>query len=159
MSCGGETLVKRIQQLIKHDPDNGKWGDCYRTCIAMIMSLDPATVPHFYDLNEGLIDAREWLAGWGYGLAQFNYPPDVDISQLLKHSGQVSPSCPFIFTGMGPRGNNHCVVAIDGKVFCDPFSGEADQEPFTGPATHNRESFWWLETIVVLPNRFALSAI
>ena len=152
--------MKRIKQLIKHDPKNDLWGDCYRTCIAMIMSLDPETVPHFYDLSNGLSDAREWLGGWGYGIAHVNYPPDMEFSDLLHHSGKLSPGCPFIITGMGPRGNNHCVVVIDGEVFCDPFSGEADQEPFTGPAVSaDRETFWWTESIAALPNRFALSAI
>ena len=35
-------------QLIKHDPDNGQWGDCFRTCIACIFNVHNVTdVPHF----------------------------------------------------------------------------------------------------------------
>ena len=154
--------MKRLKQLITHDPKNERWGDCYRTCISMIMNLDPETVPHFYDPNlacQGIAGAREWLAGWGYGLSQVNYEPDMEWLTLINSTLNMSPGCPFIMSGMGPRGNNHCVVVLDGEVFCDPFSGEADQEPFTGPAVQDRESYWWAESIVVLPNRFALSAI
>ena len=154
--------MKRLKQSIKHDPDNGKWGDCYRTCIAMVMNLDPATVPHFYDPNadcRGLAGARDWLSGWGYGIIQIAYPPDMTWTAILEQTADTAPGCPLISSGMGPRGNNHCVVVIDGKVFCDPFSGEADQNPFTGPAEHDRESYWWLESIVVLPSRFNIPTI
>ena len=34
-------------QLIKHDPENGMYGDCQRTCIAVILDLHPSEVPHF----------------------------------------------------------------------------------------------------------------
>ena len=36
-----------MKQKYKHDPDNGIFGDCYRTCLAYILGLDRDDVPHY----------------------------------------------------------------------------------------------------------------
>lgn len=145
--------MKRIKQLIKHDPDNGKWGDCYRTCVAMAMGMEPEHVPHFCDGGDrsGIDGCRKWLSGQGLGLWRAFYPGEYSFSDILVTFGLYSEGVPIIMTGYGKRGVNHCVVVLDGEVFCDPATGKADPEPFLGPAQGDGESFWWAEVITKIP--------
>lgn len=148
------------KQLVKHDPENGKWGDCYRTCLAVILGMDAADVPNFCCQVEfpdtdkyGLSAARDWLSG--RGLAIFNSPflAEVSFGELLVSLGVHSPGVPAIITGMGPRGVNHCVIAMDGKVFCDPHTGGHVDDALTGPALNDDGSeFWWVEIIAFKPS-------
>ncbi|MBW4710720.1 hypothetical protein KX928_23265 [Roseobacter sp. YSTF-M11] len=147
-------LVRR-KQLINHDPENGKFGDCYRTCVAMVMGLDPAEVPHFCDGNpddvSGTTGLRNWLAPQGLGVFQVIYGADTPFRDVMFSLCHLSPEIPTIITGMGTRGVNHCVVAIGGEVFCDPCNGKPVKKPFTGPAEQNDEAWWWIEVIAKVP--------
>lgn len=149
------SAMLRQQQSIKHDPESGRFGDCYRTCVAMIMGQKPADVPHFCSGNaedvSGIIALREWLKPQGYGVFQSIYPPDTEFSTLLRSLHVFSPGVPVIVTGMGGRGVNHCVVVLGGEVFCDPHSGTSDPEPFTGPARADGEEWWWVEVVAKIP--------
>ena len=58
------------KQLIKHDPENGQWGDCGRTAIACLLDLHPSDVPHFWEGPERAdrdpeTECRKWLAERG----------------------------------------------------------------------------------------------
>ena len=52
-------------QTVKHDPENGLYGDCYRACVACLLNLEVDQVPHFYHdgCNSEIGDkrCREWL--------------------------------------------------------------------------------------------------
>ncbi len=32
--------MKNLKQIVKHDPDNDQYGDCYRSAIACILDYD-----------------------------------------------------------------------------------------------------------------------
>ncbi|MEM9579072.1 MAG: hypothetical protein AAF891_00175 [Pseudomonadota bacterium] len=149
------TKLMRRKQLITHDPENGKWGDCYRTCIAMLMGLDPAEVPHFCDGSpenaSGIEGVRDWLRPQGLSVFQSVYGADITFRQLMGTLEHFSPGVPVIITGMGTRGVNHCVVAIGNQVFCDPCNGKPVKKPFTGPAESEGEAWWWIEAIAKAP--------
>ncbi|MDW3181758.1 hypothetical protein [Roseobacter sp.] len=151
----------RQKQRIRHNPARGKFGDCYRTCVAMVMGLDPEDVPHFCDGNpedvSGLSSLRDWLQPQGFGVFQNIYTADTSFDQLMHSLSALSPGVPVIVTGLGAREVNHCVVAIDGEVFCDPSSGKASKEPFLGPAVSDGEEWWWIEVICRLPGRLEVS--
>ena len=34
------------KQANRHDPENGIFGDCYRTCLAGLLGVDRDSVPH-----------------------------------------------------------------------------------------------------------------
>lgn len=37
------------KQLYGHNPDQGIFGDCFRTALGCLLNLPPEKVPHFYD--------------------------------------------------------------------------------------------------------------
>lgn len=141
--------MRSQKQQIRHDPKNGKWGDCYRTCVAVILGVPAKDVPNFCEGgdNNGIDEAREWLRPQGMGIWQNIYLPTTSLNEILASSLQLSPGVPFIVTGKSARGVNHCVVAQDGKIVCDPYAGKAVDNPFTGPAENGDEKFWWVEVL------------
>lgn len=44
-----------FDQLLLHDPEEGIFGDCWRTCVGNLVGAHPAGVPHF---------AAEYGASW-----------------------------------------------------------------------------------------------
>lgn len=145
--------MKRERQLITHSPQNGRWGDCYRTCIAMVLGMNPRLVPHFCDGGDhtGSIESQEWLNQRGLSHVTIYYPPSYDIKEIMATLGHYSPDTPMILTGKSPRGTNHSVVALNGEIFCDPATGDDNQDALVGPALSGDGAFWWVEFISVLP--------
>jgi hypothetical protein len=121
---------------VKHDPENGKWGDCVRACVATVMELDAEKVPHFFedgcDAITGNDRMRNWLAG--YRLAPFwaHYDGSLSRDELLETVGENSPGVPMILYGSTGEGD-HVVVCQDGKIFHNPawYGGS-----LIGPASH-----------------------
>lgn len=97
------------------------YGDCQRTCIAMLMGLDPSEVPHFGDANLFPPDASRsaeagWLCSRGYGYVQVPVFGEWGLDYIKTLVGGV----PVIVSGRSPRGDwNHDVVLFDGQIF-DP---------------------------------------
>lgn len=130
-------------QLIKHDPDNGRFGDCYRTCIASILDLHPSEVPHFYSGKAGdqRAHAVAWLAVWGLNSFQTYYDGGATIEAVLYTTGEMCPGVPLILSGESRLGVNHSVVVMDGKIVSDP-SGNG----IIGPCD---DGLIWVEAITV----------
>jgi len=40
-------MIKR-KQIYFHNPEKGSHGDCYRTCIACILEIEPVEVPKLF---------------------------------------------------------------------------------------------------------------
>lgn len=115
--------MKPLRQL-HTDIDGTPIGDCWRTCVAMLLDVDdPTKVPHFMELAKELPDvehpdglglegawakaSRDWLADVGYGL-DF-YP---GWGPLDGYKGFA------IGTGPSPRGDwlHAIVVYVDGTL-------------------------------------------
>lgn len=116
-------------QRILHDPANGRYGDCYRTAIAMVLGLQPEDVPHFCDDNlyddwRGVTD--KWLAERGLAMVDlpFEHSFDLVCDQLRMTAGDV----PAIVAGRSPRGTMHSVVVHHGVCF-DPHPEGGGLEP------------------------------
>lgn len=62
--------MKPVHCRVLHDPENGKYGDCLRACIASLLELDADDVPHFHHDDPGGEEANrrmyEFLEGRGY---------------------------------------------------------------------------------------------
>lgn len=143
--------MKLQKQLIKHDPENGQFGDCFRTCVAVIMGMDASDVPHFCDY----IEARpkdhpenrhnrlsRWLAQFGLAPSFVAYVGDVyDLEDAMYYTSGQSPGVPMILTGQSETGCNHSVVILDQKIVCDP-AGTS----IVGPTLEN---IWEVMTISV----------
>lgn len=112
-----------MQEITKHDPDNGVYGDCFRACVASLLEMELSDVPHFCSREDWVGAFHDWLEASGLFA--------VEVS--LKHEQSVCPSpkqhC--IVSGMGPRGVMHSVVALfhgvggpDGfELVHDPYPG------------------------------------
>lgn len=115
--------MKYHKQTILHDPANGKWGDCFRTCLACLLDLDPHEVPHFMhggdlDMGEVWASVDEWLSERGLQRAVFAFQADVD--EVLQTMGHMNPTVAYMLMGESPRGTNHEVVARGGEIVNDP---------------------------------------
>ncbi len=139
-----------MKQLNKHDPDNGVYGDCFRTCIAIILDDDPETIPNFCDpsqFDDHKKATRKFLNGRGLDLYTTMYPGDIAFNDVLFTVGHYNPDIPVIITGKSPRGVSHCIVAMNGEVFCDPHDGSDNQKPFLKASEPSE--MWWVEAIVM----------
>lgn len=142
--------MKFHKQLFLHDPENGVWGDCYRTCIACILNLNsPEEVPHE---NRDVTDVEQWelIDNWlrPRGLLRITIPINGDAgveAALASGTYWVRNAVPFIFSGASRRGTCHAVVAQDGRIVHDPAWYDAS---VVGP---ERSGFMWVEYFVRLP--------
>lgn len=132
------------KQRLAHRPSQGLYGDCHRTCIACLLDVDPADVPHPY--AGGMLDADEanavidsWL-GSLYGLRQvhFAYHGEMDRQQVLDTVKHFNPGLAFILGGSSRNGVGHLVIARDGEIIHDP---SQDDSGIVGPAP---DGFWWV---------------
>ena len=131
------------------------FGDCYRTCVAVILGVDACEVPHVCEKGwknvndlDGVHAMREFLAGRGLGISKSVFNGDLSWQAFQKWMAQFNPNIPLIVTAMGGRGVNHCVVMVGGEVVCDPHTGKPNPEPFSGPAeTPEDVPLWWVEVI------------
>lgn len=149
----------RVQkQLIDHCPEEGRYGDCQRTCVAAILDLDVAEVPHFCDPphhSKGHPDWWEkrqnrWLAQFGLGTMTVAYSGDqASLDDVLNWTSRQSPAVPMILCGKGGRDVNHVVVVLNGEIVCDP-SGSG----IVGPTLENT---WEIQVIAAL-NGLGLAA-
>lgn len=136
-------------QLIKHDPENGQYGDCQRTCVAVILDLHPSEVPHFCDdptatrEDDDWWEKRQsrWMAERGLTVATFAYSGEVSLDQVMLWTSKQNPTTPMILLGRSGTGCNHVVVVLDGEIACDP-SGSG----IVGPSI---EGLWEVSVISI----------
>jgi hypothetical protein len=108
-----DIAVTELTMQVLHDPDNGRYGDCWRTAIACLMGLpDPTEVPHFVadDLTGGehyWTATNRWLNGHGY------YLNTVWLDE-------VPPGRVAVASGKSPRGTQHAVLWRNGTLWHDP---------------------------------------
>lgn len=145
--------MKIQKQKYEHDPKNGVYGDCYRTCVAMILDMDRDDVPHFSKLAllnpEGPSASqylREWLKSKNLGVFSVVLSGDNTIGEVLKMLGHIVNDVPIMLIGESGRyeGVGHVVVVKNGEIIADP-SGSG----IVGPS----EDFYWVEIICVLDGR------
>ena len=133
--------MKLQKQLFPdHNPDEGKFGDCYRTCIAILLDMDAADVPHFARLesthewsrektNEVV---REWLAERGYSMLSFViHATFVGIDKWVT---EATGGVPYILTSQSNKYKDvcHCTIATGAfePVWCPQAGRAVKQEPW-----------------------------
>lgn len=141
-------MISYHKQLHRHAPEEGLVGDCWRTCIACILGLRPTEVPHFveaafHDQNDGHITAANaWLAKRNLTLLQLCLRADDTIT-----ANRFALNAPYILSGRGDAGIDHCVVAHG------PFLQLHDPSPWaTAPLQPLQQpdgpDYWWLDFLV-----------
>lgn len=140
-------MIKR-KQIYFHNPEKGSHGDCYRTCIACILEIEPVEVPNFgvhYENNEKFFaEADKYLAS--QFLARVNHAFDCTLEDLLKMQNHCNPDAYWILTGRSKNETNHCVVCLGGEIVWDP---AMDDSGITGPShCEDGSKLFWAEYLV-----------
>ena len=129
-----QAQFRHLTQSVPHDPPNS-YGDCQRTCLAMVVGCDPLDVPHFGDerlfaADSGRRAEREWLRGLGLSYVQLPMVGSWGFEWVLTVLKENAADTPLIVSGKSPRGRwNHDVVVYQGSVF-DP---HPDRTGLCGP--------------------------
>lgn len=132
------TILRQVQAVL-HDPANGMWGDCNRTCIAMLVGVPRDEVPHQNREVSGEEQdrlVRHWLGARGLGLACFGY--NMDLEWVLTAMRTWNPGTPYILAGRSPRGTQHVVVVTPEGDLLDP---HPDNTGLVGP---DSDGTWWV---------------
>lgn len=120
-------MIRNLKNLCRHDPENGSWGDCHRTCFAAILGVEQADVPHFFDQDRGGEAGNEiadaWLAERGLVQGTVVFPGETDFDLLLQTLGHSMPGVAVILGGRSRNGTDHSVVLLAGEIVCDPTDG------------------------------------
>jgi hypothetical protein len=134
------------KQTFKHDPANGVFGDCVRTCIAAILDKEQDEVPHFlWDNPSAEVFNRRidtFLALNGLARFVVTFPGNVELPAVLDYMKNMNPGIYISLAGQSSLGCNHIVVTIDGEIVMDP-SGNG----IVGPRD---DGIWWIEVYVPL---------
>lgn len=139
------------KQAFRHDPENGIYGDCFRTVIACLLDLPRDEVPHdhaaeaaSYDLDKSeaygsqLQRMNAWLATRESVFVTFAFPASaISLQQLLDIQAHSYPGLSMAVAGQSRTGCGHYVIACDGKITWDPSLTDAG---IVAPD----EGHWWL---------------
>jgi len=111
-------------QANRHKPDEGLYGDCHRTAIAVLLGLDREEVPHFASDNCTTAVFTERVSSWldERGLMQLWFVFDGGdlLSTILTALERLNPGVPYLLGGRSRTGVNHTVVCQGGEIVCDP---------------------------------------
>lgn len=128
-------------------------GDCWRTCIAMVLDMDRDDVPHFcgsvpvgtpvdHPLHiESSLTEKAWLAERGMVMVPMAFHPDTTMDIIREHFAMHAPDAAVILLCSFGHGVNHVVVLYNGDVY-DPL-GQMDLASYK-PGV---EGVWWVYVI------------
>lgn len=139
--------MQKLKQQFRHKPDEGIFGDCHRTAIAVILGVDPLELPHEHrkmDGDEFSAMYDQWLSDHGVQRISVPFPGEgLTVDQALAVPMNWNASLPCIFGGTSRTGVNHSVVVLGGKIFCDPSLTDAG---IVGPCD---DGHYWVDWLVV----------
>lgn len=135
------------KQLLKHNPESGEFGDCYRTCIACLLNLQPQKVPHFAEMFEhhGLetLFDRMWLRET-MKMDMINVPYNCSLEQLYGMQKHLNNGVYYILGGTSKNNTGHSVICVDDRIEWDPAQ---DDSGIIGPMS---DGMYWVTYLVPL---------
>lgn len=136
--------MRVLKQANLHDPENDIWGDCHRTCIAMLLNLERDEVPNFAEVAKDDADkfhalVRDWLAGRGY--ATFSLAFDADLDSVLSTMRGMNPGTFYLLGGMSRTGCAHSVIGLNDRIIADPSRTDSG---IVGPI----DGYYWITVLV-----------
>lgn len=140
-------MISRHQQLFRHDPDNGVYGDCFRTVFACLLNLQPADVTHFCDGPDDGHSAdrvRAWLEPRGLAFIElpFSGSQITKVDDVLSIGAAYSQGLHWVLTGKSKNGVNHLVICRNAEIIHDT---SIDQSGIVGPGVDGN---WWIGWLV-----------
>lgn len=108
------------KQLFHHKPEDGVFGDCYRSSIACLLDLKPEEVPHEHRrFGEG--EMRRFMDAYleGHGLALMFMAFDSDPDHMMQVMAVANPGMYYLLSGTSRTGCNHVVIARDTDIVWD----------------------------------------
>lgn len=133
----------RQKQLLKHNPDEGIYGDCHRTALACLLDIPVEQAPHFIGENEArrkrgetddmlawLPHQAAWLAELGYATVDISFHGDEGVEPIFRYMQARNPNIYYLLGGTSPRGTHHTVICCGGGFEWDP---HPDGGFLTGP--------------------------
>jgi hypothetical protein len=142
--------VTHHRQRFMHDERAGVFGDCSRTCQAMVLGWWPDDIPNWSDkrlfsLTQWQAQQREWFLRRGVAMFVVAFEM-AQLSDVLRHISLVSTG-PVTLGGKSPRGEfNHEVVVLDGRLI-DPHPSDAG---LAGPCLD--DGLWWVTILSARPS-------
>lgn len=134
-------------QRFLHREEEGQFGDCHRTCIAMILDMDRDDVPHFMDNVPANSPAdspeckaaeaaeRAWLAELGLVPVYIPYLGEMPLEELVVHLNHTVRGAAVVLGCTSSNGTNHSVVFYEGQIYNPNASSVA------GPMV---DGMWWI---------------
>lgn len=116
-----------VSCMTVHNPPVS-YGDCLRACVATILDLPSADVPHFYRdgrmPEQADFELREFLKSKGFGLVTMMHPMPSPIEEVKELVQNTAPNVPYILFG-----RNHCVVCRNDETHNPAWSGGVLEPP------------------------------
>lgn len=111
-----------VTQTVLHDPENGKFGNCFSAVLASLLHLPIEEVPLFIDPVSWRRDLNTWLRP--YGLAYLDLA-SWSFKEVFAEQG-IS-GCFHEVAGVTERFTDvyHACVAYDGETIFDPHPSSA----------------------------------
>lgn len=110
-----------VDQQFVHDPENGQHGDCMRACIASLLELPIADVPHFAQID------AEGKGDFWFAVTAFCRSKGYAFVTMRGRFVWSEDPIYHVIAGPSPRGNGvyHAVVGLNGQVHFDPHPSRA----------------------------------
>lgn len=116
--------ITKLYQLNKHEPDNGIYGDCFRTAIACILGFDnPESIPLFAPVEDQKKSYVDFLDSIGYILFEIPWKVNDSIKSPLEFMEYYYPNLPYLFSGLSKRGVGHVAIYQGETLIHDTFPG------------------------------------
>lgn len=117
-----------VDMLIKHDPEKGAIGDCFRCCIASLLDMRAEYVPHFMKKDWGkeekdltwFKELQYWLSTRGLAYLDLIVQKEFCGTNWFEKIGAGGFDAYHIISGVSPRGYRHAVVGRNGIIVHDP---------------------------------------
>lgn len=108
-------MIPIMQRVVKHDPENGAYGDCFSAVLASLLHLPLEEVPVFTDKVTWENDVNAWLRQYGLAYIQISgvreWATDRGVEGMYHEIAGASPRDVDIL---------HSCVGLDGELVHDP---------------------------------------
>lgn len=122
--------MKEVCCIEFHKPDEGKYGDCLRACVATILELPRENVPHFYGGGVDEVEATKAFNTFlsGRGLTSVHVKQEgLTVDDIIGLAGDM-----FVDIHGVALNGDHAVVVKNGSIVWNPSAIQTEFEDIDG---------------------------